>query len=266
MRHIMYRYRYPGLHLDHSTYIAPEPDLLYRHTHSEWELLYILNGDVTHVVEDRKYKLHKHDLVLVRPNQYHFIQIDSSENYERYNLLFDPGILGLQHVERVPQDLEVVSCRYKPMITELFRKMDYYQSVLSEADVRGMTALLIQELLYQLGLTHEARGRAPTESLHPVAAKALAMINENLFTLKSMEQVAQALFVTESYLYRVFKRELKTTPLKYITEKRLIAAQSMLRQGMPATKVYEECGFDDYSAFYRSYRSHFGCPPSKENK
>lgn len=266
MRQIMYRYRYPGLYLDHSTYIEPAPDLLYRHTHSEYELLYILGGDVTHVVEDRKYKLHKHDLVLVRPYQYHFIQIDSSTNYERYNLLFDPVALGFQQMEKIPRELEVVSCRHRPMITELFRKMDYYQSVLSETDLRGITALLVQELVYNLGLSHEAQGRAPTENLHPVAAKSLTIINDNLFTIKSMEQVAQALFVTESYLYRVFKRELKTTPLKYITEKRLITAQGMLRQGMLPTKVFEACGFDDYSAFYRSYRRSFGYPPSQEGK
>ena len=264
MRQIMYRYSYPGLYLDHSTYIEPAPDLLYRHTHNQYELLYILSGDITHVVEDRKYKLHKHDLVLVRPNQYHFIQIDSSVNYERYNLLFDPVVLEYDNVDRVAQDLEVIGCRHRPMITELFRKMDYYQSVLSGTDLSGVVALLIKELLYNLGLYHEARGRAPTENLHPVAAKAIGYINENLFTVKSMEQVAKALFVTESYLYRVFKRELKTTPLKYITEKRLIAAQGLLRQGVPPTKVHEECGFEDYSAFYRSYRRYFGYPPSRE--
>lgn len=266
MRQIMYRYRYPGLYLDHSTYLAPAPDLLYRHTHSEYELLYILGGDVTHVVEDRKYKLRKHDLVIVRPNQYHYIQIDSSENYERYNLLFDPAVLGFGQVDRMPADLEVISCRHKPMLMELFRKMDYYQSVLSENDLRGMVALLIQELLYNLCLSHEARGRAPTENLHPVAAKAIAYINANLFTLKSMELVAKELFVTESYLYRIFKQELKTTPLKYLTEKRLIAARGLLRQGTSPTQVYEECGFADYSTFYRSYRAHFGCTPSQESK
>ena len=266
MRQIMYRYRYPGLYLDHSTYIEPAPDLLYRHTHSEYELLYILGGDLTHVVEDRKYKLRKHDLVLVRPNQYHFIQIDSSENYERYNLLFDPVALGLNIVERLPADLEVISCLHRPMVTELFRKMDYYQSVLSQDDLQDMTVLLIKELLYNLTLSHEAAGRTPTENLHPIAGKALGIINDNLFTIKNMEQVARDLFVTESYLYRIFKRELKTTPLKYITEKRLIAAQVLLRQGVPPTKVYEDCGFDDYSAFYRSFRNFFGYAPSLEGK
>lgn len=266
MRQIMYRYNYPGLYLDHSTYIEPAPDLLYRHTHSQYELLYILSGDLTHVVEDRKYKLHKHDLVIVRPNQYHFIQIDSGANYERYNLLFDPELLGLDLVSRLPQDMEVVSCQGRGMLTELFLKLDYYQSVLSMEDLQGMTTLLLKELLYNLGLHHEGKGRTPTENLHPIAGKALAYINANLFTIKSVEYVARELFITESYLHRVFKRELKTTPLKYITDKRLLAAQGLLRQGIAPTKVYEACGFDDYSAFYRCYRSYFGYAPSQEGK
>ncbi len=261
---IMYRYQYEDLTLDHFTHIAPGENLLYRHTHNQYELLYILSGDITHVVEDRKYKLRKHDLVLVRPNQYHFVQIDSPADYERYNLLFDPARLGFDAAGRLPKKMEVISCRHRPMLTELFRKLDYYQSVLSEEDLYHVTQLLIKELLYNLTLSREGSGRAPTESLHPLASKALALINDNLFTIKSIEQIARPLFVTESYLYRIFKQELKTTPLKYITEKRLIAAQGLLRQGIGPTKVYEECGFSDYSTFYRSYRKQFGHAPSEE--
>ena len=263
MGQIMYRYQCADLYLDHSTYMAPGLDLLYRHTHSQYELLYILSGDVTHVVEDRKYKLHKHDLVLVRPNQYHFVQIDSSADYERYNLLFDPTELRFD-MTRLPESMEVISCRHWPMLTDLFRKLDYYYEALSPEDLQDMVRLLIKEMLYNLTLSWKSSGRSPTESLHPVASKALAVINDNLFTVKSIQQVAQALFVTESYLYRIFKQELKTTPAKYITEKRLIAAQSLLRQGVQPTKAYEICGFCDYSTFYRSYREFFGYAPSEE--
>ena len=266
MLQTMYQYRFPGLYLDHSTYIAPAPDLLYRHTHSRYELLYILSGDITHVVEDRKYKLHKHDLVIVKANQYHFIQIDSSADYERYNLLFDPVALGLDNILRLPEGLEVLSCRHRAVITELFRKLDYYQAVLSQQDLQDMTALLLKELLYNLSLSQEAQGRAPTENMHPLVGKALAIMNADLNSVESVDWVAKQLYVTESYLHRLFKRELKTTPLKYITEKRLIVAQSLLRQGKTPTQVYEECGFSDYSSFYRSYRSFFGYAPSEESK
>jgi cupin superfamily acireductone dioxygenase involved in methionine salvage len=47
------------------------------HTHNAYELIYFLDGDATHVIEDRKYKLKKGDLILIRPFLYHFIQIDT---------------------------------------------------------------------------------------------------------------------------------------------------------------------------------------------
>ena len=53
------------------------------HTHNAYELIYFLDGDATHVIEDRKYKLKPGDLILIRPFQYHFIQIDSTSRYER---------------------------------------------------------------------------------------------------------------------------------------------------------------------------------------
>ena len=62
-----------------------------QHTHNACELIYFLDGDATHVIEDRKYKLKKGDLILIRPFQYHFIQIDTPARYERYDILFGKG-------------------------------------------------------------------------------------------------------------------------------------------------------------------------------
>ena len=69
-----------------------------QHTHNACELIYFLDGDATHVIEDRKYKLKKGDLILIRPFQYHFIQIDTPARYERYDILFD---MEKHHVESV---------------------------------------------------------------------------------------------------------------------------------------------------------------------
>jgi len=75
----------------------PEPtrDQFSAHVHSSYELLYILSADATYIIEGRKYKLKKDDLIIVRPGNYHLIQFDSREPYERYNVLFDPVLLGI---------------------------------------------------------------------------------------------------------------------------------------------------------------------------
>ena len=70
--------------------------------------------------------------------------------------------------------------------------------------------------------------------------------------------------MTDSYLYRLFKRELFKTPKKYITEKRLLWAQKQLRKGKKPTEVATRCGFDDYTTFYRNYSELFEKKPSEE--
>ena len=62
------------------------------HAHNSYELLYFNSIDATYIVEDKKYKLKKDDLVIVRPHDYHIIEFDSTGHYDRYNVLFDPSI------------------------------------------------------------------------------------------------------------------------------------------------------------------------------
>ena len=67
--------------------------------------------------------------------------------------------------------------------------------------------------------------------------------------------------MSESFLFRLFKRELHQTPLKYIREKRLMLARKMLSEEERPTAVCTRCGFSDYTTFYRNYVGFFGCRP-----
>ena len=233
------------------------------HIHSGYELIYLCGGDATYAIEDRKYRLKKDDLIVIRPNDYHVLQFHSEQPYDRYVVQFDPVALGIS-MEMLPEGMDVVSCAHMPIITDLFKKVDYYHTCFSEKIVASIIVLLLKELLFNLCVVGQNADLQRISSVHPLIQRALALINAELFTIENVGEVAQKLYVTESYLYRLFKKELMTTPGKYITEKRLLAARNMLLQGRNPTQVYVSCGFTDYSAFYRNYQSLFGYPPSKE--
>lgn len=252
------------------------PDLFYRyevsppwpqgrggsHTHSWLELIYFLRGDASHIVEERKYPLARGDLILVRPQTYHDIVFSSDKEYERYNLLFDADALGLDSAFAVSERFEVVSLVSEPTTAALFPKLEYYRARLLADDFRKAAIHLLFELFYDLSLLRPAEDR-PYSTLHPMLADALSYIRENLFTLRSVGEVAAALHVTESYLFRLFRTELKTTPKKYVTDKRLVAAEGLLRLGHRPTEVALECGFSEYTTFFRAYKAFFGTAPSQ---
>lgn len=260
-----YQYHLSGISVDHRRFDSKRV-VNYMHSHNTYELLYFLSGDFVHGIEDKRYKLSKHDLVIVRPNDYHYIQISPTAPYERYDILFDPEELNINNLHLLPADVDVVRCQGKPMITDLFRKMDYYASHLEGEDLKNVLALLIKELFYLLSIQEETKSDLHPESIHPIVSKALTEINNNLCAIKSVDEIAEKLFVSKGYLFRMFKRELQTTPHKYIAEKRLNMAQALLMQGNSPTHVYLECGFHDYTAFYRSYVKFFGCSPSQKTE
>ena len=232
------------------------------HSHNQYEILYFLSGDATHVIEDKRYKLKPGDLIIARPSKYHFIKMDSLADYERHNILFDHKRLGID-TSPIPEGLDVIRVESDGIIADIFAKLNHYSRAFEKERFMDVAKLLIQEIIYNLPLA-ERTAEDGFAVINPLISDALAYIAENLFTIKDISEVAGAVFVTESYLYRLFKKELKKTPKKYLTEKRLLHAQNRLKKGARPTDVAAACGFDDYTTFYRNYIDHFGKPPSQE--
>lgn len=232
------------------------------HCHNGMELIYVRSGSLAHVVEGRRYSIAPNDLVVVHPSSYHYLEQLSDEPYERYNIIFDPRVLPVD-ISAIPRDLEVVTLKSGSIAAELFAKMDYYCSRLDSGTFSVLLSQLLGELFINLQLDTGEKRREDT-SVYPVVAEALAYINEHLFTIKDVEEVAEALYISPSYLFCLFRNTLHQTPKRYIRDKRLLAAQRRLRRGMSPTAACKECGFKEYATFFRSYKAFFGYPPSQE--
>ena len=232
-----------------------------RHAHNAHEILYMLDGDATYIIEDRKYKLKKGDLIFTRPMQYHAIHLDSPARYERYAIQFDAEALGVESTSLIPKDLDVMHADGYDSVEQFFQKCDRYRKCCSPELFEQILTHLLCELFYNIALFPRPLP-ASEDSVSPLVSKALKYINENLYTIARIEDIADHLFVSESYLFRLFRKELHQTPKKYILEKRLLTAQKMLQAGEKPTAVCERCGFGDYATFYRNYQAFFGHSPS----
>lgn len=62
---------------------------------------------------------------------------------------------------------------------------------------------------------------------------------------------------------RVFTELVGRPPHRYLTERRLAAAQEMLKEGRSVTETCFACGFNNLSHFSRSFSRRFGASPSR---
>lgn len=233
------------------------------HMHDVPELIYMPEVYGRQIIEDTAYALHAHDLVLMPPAVHHAIEFDRAGYYERYVLLFDPCILDRIDLQSIYQHVTVINGGEHPILPDIFRRIDYYEKNLDADAFEDILTLLIKEIFYNLGL-YENVYTDGLSSRNPILSKAIAYIRANLFTIRSISEISDSLFITESYLYEIFKNTLHISPKKYITAKRLLTAKRELDLGAAPTQIYQKTGFSSYAAFYRSYTAFFGHAPSKE--
>ena len=221
-----YSYQGEDLFFKHEISHNLSKDAYSMHSHNTYELLYFVSGDATHVIEDRKYKLKRGDLVLIRPSKYHFIKIDSACDYERYDILFSPKTKNIDCLSLIENLPEIINLEEYPMATEIIKKTDFYFKHFGGEDFEKILTGLLTELFYLLSVSAAPVKNYSSAESSQVLSRAVSYINSHLNTVKDISEVAAHCFVTESYLFRLFKRELHHTPKKYITEKRLLYGSS----------------------------------------
>ena len=73
--------------------------------------------------------------------------------------------------------------------------------------------------------------------------------------------LAKQFYVSNSTVSHLFKQRLGVSLYHYVTQRRLIAAKSLIEQGALLESVAVQTGFSDYSGFYRAFRQEFGISP-----
>lgn len=234
------------------------------HMHSEYEIIYIVSGDCSYIIEDKTYKLKKNTLIIINPTRYHYLRIDSpAMPYERYNILLDP-LLNVGNRINTLDDFELIDCTNNDLILGIFKRLDYYCAKLDEEGFADLFNSLMKELVYCISIHKDSLKTVEAQTQNKLLTKVLTYVEQNLANIDSVSDIAEANYVSEPYLYRLFKENLAVSPHRYVTDKRLALAQRSIRLGMRPSAVFDKVGFKDYTTFFKSYVKHYGHSPSED--
>lgn len=246
----------------------PRPENFSMHFHPCPELYCFISGDAIYHVEGSEYPLAPGDILLMRPNEAHYVEIRSDAPYKRFVIRFDPVLFAT---------LDPNGTLMRPFNERESGKGNLYRNdAFEDCDIQSIFHLFYENKNHKPGsvaalvLLLSAIGRvfevappalAQTETLEN---RMLYYINAHLGEKISLDDMAQFFYISRAQLCRRFKRATGTSVGNFINTKRLLAAQTMLLQGKKPTDVCAWCGYADYSTFYRSYFKFFGYAPKNE--
>lgn len=241
------------------------------HAHDFLELYYFLDGSVTYYIEDQVYDLCPGDLLIIPAGKMHRPVIANEHAaYERMVLWITPQYLqGIdspagdlqKNLQKVGEHGYCVPFRGDEtvFVTALLKKLLYMQkNDTAPKFCAGAVELYLWTIFRSYGVI-DTTYRNETQ----VIPQVIRYITEHFSEPLTLEDIAAEFFVSKSYLNRHFKAYTNSTVYAYIMALRLTHARRMLREGIPAVEAGRECGFSDYSTFYKAFKTQTGLSPQQ---
>lgn len=96
---------------------------------------------------------------------------------------------------------------------------------------------------------------------------AIDFIHNNFSYEIGVAEIARAVGVDRTYLYRIFCKQVGQSPKEYLTAYRLRVAAGMLTaSSLTVTEIALSCGFKEASLFGKQFRTAYGCSASEYRK
>lgn len=228
------------------------------HCHAQFELIGVLEGDISITVEGKSYRLSDGQAVIVPQLVYHTIRANKKGIYHRVTALFDQGAIPnvIRHLfERRNNEVSVFYCA----------RLDELKKVCRQNN-SNIYAPLIDSLMTQIFYDDiESTQSESIASTDEFLQKAIEYIDKNLSSKITLDDIAEYTSRSKSSFCHLFEKKMKISPKQYILQKRLALASKLISEGTSPTETAIRIGYENYSNFYRMYMKHFGKSPS-ENK
>ena len=275
-----------GIELNHfyhelemsSPFVDTHQDLSYSnaqinlHSHDFYELLFCQRCDgVEYLVEADRYQLRRGDIILLPPGVSHrpILEEQSQKPYERYVIWMSREFMNLygqffgvsdgdrqkdvRMLRTAGTKWERIGERFREGI-QLAERRDYGW----EAALVGNTVLLLTQVKQMVHDHSVGNMRAEKREL----LDRLTTYVENHYSSSiNLGDLSRRFYVSESTVSHLFKQKMGVSFYRYVTQRRLIAAKTLIREARSLEDVSRQVGFSDYSTFYRAFRQEYGISP-----
>ncbi|MBC8060816.1 MAG: helix-turn-helix transcriptional regulator [Clostridiaceae bacterium] len=273
-KYLTRQYMLPGNH-EIFHYVNNDLAGINLHHHDFYECYFFISGDVTYLIEGKIYCLEPGDIILINSKELHQAIINSKDvTYERIVLWIDRSFL--KEISTMETDLSLCfeSLIRKNVLRANFELQQNIRSLLNKLisleEYKGIgyellyKAYIIELMVHINNITFNDKIRLDVNiKKSNLIDGIIKYINEHIEEDITVDELSECFYLSKFHLSREFKKHTGTTIHRYIIQKKLIEAKELILKDTPITSVYKQCGFGDYSNFFRAFKNEYGVTPKQ---
>lgn len=229
-----------------------------REIHSYHEILFCMDANATLFTEGLQKRLQGDVILLIPKGHYHFLRVHD-EKFPRLKIAFPDSVISNTPCGDIMAELREVK---NEAILSLLEKLCHIMEE-QPSEKQGFYAYgVFMVLLAELDRCRSGDAILSAQVENGEQKQILRYISTHLSENLTVEKLAKEMNLSPSAITHNFKKEMGISIHRYITQRRLTLAHNLLRSGEKSSKIYMDCGYKNYSSFYKAYLSFFRCSPS----
>lgn len=262
--------RFVDAHMD----ITYPGDTVEIHSHDFHEAIYCISGGMDYLIGTEQYHLTRGDILSIPTGVSHapLIPEHLAEPYRRYVLWLSPEFIQLVsnmfHGENgrsaaQPFVLHTTGTPWEDLGESFHRCVQECTQRHFRWDAAAFgiaTELSVQVARLWHGEQHSDVGKPE------LLDRIMSYVGDHLSEKITMADISAQFWVSQSTISQLFRREVGVSFYRYVTQRRLTESKLLIQSGIPMEQVSISVGFQDYSTFYRAFKSEYGLSPAQYRK
>lgn len=222
----------------------------------DYQLVTLHEGEAEIQIDKMKVLVQKGQTILLKPGRREFFQFSKKKMTHHSWCAISPKLVprGLAAQLEKNVSLEPFTSQFENLMSLAFK----LSSVGTSSKNQYLQSLGIAALTQFLMLSDESEKR----TLPLPIMKARQFIHSHFMDPLDLTKIARAASVTPQHLHKIFKNNLKTSPIKYLWEFRTREGMERLSQtGLSISEIAYACGFQNPFHFSRMIKQQYGKSP-----
>lgn len=242
------------------------PEHLQMHLHRYYEFLYFQSGDASYIVEDNLYHIEEGDILITRPDEMHTIVFHSDKTYERcfiqiaHEFLSEFNLFDKLDSNPFGSFNRILAAEAGRLgLYDYFKKVEHYVvNRVPESDAM-IKSYFIQFLV---AINSIDNGRDASEDKRRSRIDDIMdFLTDNISSDITLDFLSDKFYINKYYMCHSFKEKTGLTIKEFMNTRKITKAKNMLLSGADIMNLCYECGFNDYSTFYKTFKKLTGKSP-----